>query len=253
MPEGYALVLLPETAKFHEDIIGESNITICRDYNVLKILISIGQLLFSVATLYRTRGDQVELFGYAAFGLTVTPYAWMSLVNLLGNFMTPQYSTKFLVGSKTLDDLKIELASCPDTYPIEGEVGRITDETERDIKEGHLHHFRHPSKTRAVCLYIMSFLVAAVPIAIVGGISRFEPAASTAYQRVWIMMWLVFGMVLGPVLYSMDNTSLMGFDDPKKRWFRLAYAITYCAPSIGGFVVVGQMIAEYGVCSEIPG
>ncbi len=58
---------------------------------------SLGQLIFAIATLYSARGDQIPLFGYAAFGLTVVQYAWMSFVNLLANSMCPQYGTMFLV------------------------------------------------------------------------------------------------------------------------------------------------------------
>lgn len=49
------------------------------------------QIVFGMSTLYRTKGNQIERYGYAAYGLTVTPYALMSILNLAGNLMRPDY------------------------------------------------------------------------------------------------------------------------------------------------------------------
>jgi hypothetical protein len=71
----------------------------------------------------------------SAFGLTITQYAWMSFVNLLGSLLYPQYSTMFFVESKTLDDLKEELTKQGNDseFPLKGAVGRITLETQACI------------------------------------------------------------------------------------------------------------------------
>lgn len=52
-----------------------STVALSCSYNLVRVLASIIQLVFAVSTLYRTRGDQIERYGYAAFGLTVMPYA----------------------------------------------------------------------------------------------------------------------------------------------------------------------------------
>jgi len=59
--------------------------------SVLTSAASVFQMISSVITLYRTRGNQIEQFGYTAYGLSVIPYALMSLVNLLANMVTPDY------------------------------------------------------------------------------------------------------------------------------------------------------------------
>ena len=41
------------------------------------------QLVFASVALYRTRGDQIQRHGFAAFGLTVAPYLTMSIINLV--------------------------------------------------------------------------------------------------------------------------------------------------------------------------
>lgn len=47
---------------------------ISSNYSASKGLIAILQLVYGSFTIYRTRGDQVARYGYAAFGLTVAPY-----------------------------------------------------------------------------------------------------------------------------------------------------------------------------------
>ena len=96
--------------------------TLSAHYTLAKAVIAIFQTLYSSITLYQTRGDQVSQYGYAAFGLTVAPYTVMSLVNLLGNLCTPDYSTVQLIGSPTLDE-----ALCRGNK-IDAAIGRLADE-----------------------------------------------------------------------------------------------------------------------------
>jgi hypothetical protein len=93
LPPGYVLAVVPRDSKFVNDIpykrgfwrtISDSfslapqgDTKISCGYGVVKILVAIIQLLYATATLYLARGDQVEWYGYPAFGLTVAPYAWM--------------------------------------------------------------------------------------------------------------------------------------------------------------------------------
>src|SRR5208282_5232667 len=79
-------------------------IKLSKSHNVMKSLIAIIQLMFACITLYRTRGDQLDRFGYAAFGLTVTQYAVMSLVNLIANISTPDYSSLYMVRTEIMDE-----------------------------------------------------------------------------------------------------------------------------------------------------
>jgi len=44
-------------------------------YSFLKLLISLIQATWAIITLYRARGNQIDEYRYAAFGLTVAPYA----------------------------------------------------------------------------------------------------------------------------------------------------------------------------------
>jgi hypothetical protein len=82
---------VPEDAQFEFNDNPAEQLTIASNYNLIKILVSGGQSLFTSITLYRSRGDQIDRYGFAAFGLTVALYAVMSVVNLLGSIMVPSY------------------------------------------------------------------------------------------------------------------------------------------------------------------
>lgn len=73
-------------------------------YNLAKAAAAILQLVYGSATLLLARGDQLERYGYAAFGLTVAPYLVMSLVNLLGALLTPDYSVCFMPESEIMEE-----------------------------------------------------------------------------------------------------------------------------------------------------
>ncbi|KAL9115808.1 MAG: hypothetical protein Q9227_000176 [Pyrenula ochraceoflavens] len=90
-------------------------------YSFAKGAIAILQLLYASYTLVQTRGDQIDRFGYAAFGLTVTPYLMMSLINLLSSLLTPDYSHMYLVESDVMLEAKRHGGS------FEGHVGRIDE------------------------------------------------------------------------------------------------------------------------------
>ena len=75
-------------------------------YSFAKGLIALFQALYACGTLYETRGDQIERYGYAAFGLTVAPYLVMSIINLIGTLLTPDYSTVFMVESEIMEEAR---------------------------------------------------------------------------------------------------------------------------------------------------
>ena len=148
LPPGYILITVPWGAKFEDDQFEkplswwerttkglrryEKRPTdIACSYNMIKSLVSVFQVIFGVITLYRTRGNEIDRYGYAAFGLTVTPYAWMSLINLLGNLMRPEYPALYVVGSPLLDDICKKYGSqCAD-----GTVGRLTEESAKQAQD----------------------------------------------------------------------------------------------------------------------
>jgi hypothetical protein len=93
LPKGYILGILPIHAIVHAK--NGKDIQISASYNAVKIIVTIVQTVSSAVTVNRARGDQIQRYGIAAFGLTILPYAMMSFVNLVGNLAIPIYETIF--------------------------------------------------------------------------------------------------------------------------------------------------------------
>ena len=84
------------------------------------MLTAVFQTVYASATLDQVRADQIQRYGYAAFGSTVAPYLVMSLVNLASTMLTPDYSTMYLVSSGTMEEAQWRKGS-----RFEGVVGTI--------------------------------------------------------------------------------------------------------------------------------
>jgi hypothetical protein len=92
MPPGYQLGFVPMHAKYQDTNSYQSSnssgtITLSCSYNSVKVLVSLGQAIYAITTLYRSHGDQITQYGYAAFGLMVAPYAVISVVNFVGSLI----------------------------------------------------------------------------------------------------------------------------------------------------------------------
>jgi hypothetical protein len=245
----------------------------------VKALIALLQSLYAASTLYRSRGNQIDMFGYAAFGLTVAPYILMSAINLAGNLLTPNFPALYLVQS----DILTEAMRRPDTF-IDGQVGQLVRDTnpaynsnnsahppfERDwvtstetstqssSQEGApcfplLRGFRKLSWLSCLVFIIISFTVASTPLFIVGFMSHFRRGMSTYSERVWIMTWFALGIFIGPPAalfaalldYRGRKSSLL---ETEKFLYLMFAWLVFAAPAIGSFVVVGQMMRTYGEC-----
>jgi hypothetical protein len=243
-----------KTSKWYDFLFGfsERNRTtndVACSYNGAKAIVSIVQTMFGIYTLDRTKGNQIERFGYAAFGLTVTPYALMGIVNLLGNLLRPDYPSMYIVGSKSSDDLQQDYECTIAT------VGRI--------KGGTLE--RKPKKDQSMrahidLIVILGFVaILAINLSVLGIMTNFTNGQSTVAQRVWTMCWLACGAFYGLTVhflresgFDISSSQQKLFSGGKPSRFYGAFAVlVYGVPTIGGFVVVAQMIRQYGVCSKM--
>jgi hypothetical protein len=96
---GYSIVMLPSCTPIRNLPNDAAIDRINSNYDVMRGLAAIVQAILAIQTLYQTRGDQIKRYGFASFGLTVAPYAIMSLVNLLGALSRPEYDAVYLIGS----------------------------------------------------------------------------------------------------------------------------------------------------------
>jgi hypothetical protein len=84
-------------------------------------------------------------------------------------------------------------------------------------------------------------------------LSNFSGQQSTLAQRAWTFTWLIAGNIAGTVICSMGHTISVvresGIVSPMRLRFTIFCGLVfYCAPAIGGFVVVSQMLKAYGIC-----
>ena len=104
--------------------------------NAPRILFSLGQTVSGAWSLYRAQGEQIERFGYAAYGLTVLPYMIVSVINFAGSFLTKEYDMIYLVHSTMLDEMISRGGS------VDGVIGTI-EPKEEDLAE--------PTSPNTVC------------------------------------------------------------------------------------------------------
>jgi len=276
--------------------------------SLLKSAIAIVQLMFACFTLYRTRGGQVENYGYAAFGFTVIPYAIMSVINLTANLLTPEYPTLFMVHSDAMDlateqqnefdgmvgtIVPKDTTSDDDfnyTLPIDRpgylsfsmlnrvqipreymgtSNGELTAEFSGLGRHKTIPNFEKSQRIRnriAIAVGIIALIIPYVLIAVLN--NGFQKGSiSTPLERGFVVSWLVIGQVLGAFFgwaghddstegnllasffLAQDSSShAMNLGDRVAVTIVIVLMLAALTPAIGGFVVVGMMIKQFGSC-----
>jgi len=255
VPPGTPLVaypIIPATADpdsdAQEQISSAKDIRLPCNYSIPKVLIGLAQIIISAVTLYQARGNQIDIYGYGAFGLSVAPYAFMSLVNIVTALLTPEYPAMFVVHTPTLEQALKEGGKCEGivaavgtTIPIAGqdEGYRMTLDP---MEDGYT----------SLVYVIVSLILTSIPIVIVGALSKFRPGSvDDLTQRAWMMAWLVVGSVswFWVRFWTMISSNMMG--QLRHLPLLLIFIGPLFVPALGGMAIVGKMLQEYGVCSHI--
>jgi hypothetical protein len=147
---------------------------------------------------------------------------------------------------------------------------------------GPFDSYRHYEGESGYRLLLVFVFAATISILVLWGVlsNGFHSGASTLAQRWWIMSWLIVGLVAGvlcAVLHrsrgiggykggrpNPESESLVtsskaanGNHESNMRvkigpyWQILILLVTYCAPAISGFVVIGQVYRQYGNCTSV--
>ncbi|KAI0948186.1 hypothetical protein AcW1_009769 [Taiwanofungus camphoratus] len=132
VPEGYQLVI-PHVEALDRIIASTledmSNINLCRPWRWPKMVISVVQLISALYTLYHTRGDQINRFGYAAYGLAVFPYALMSFYNMICAGVIGEWPCHYMLRTPML-----EQATRRPNALFDGAIGTL--KSVKDVVEG---------------------------------------------------------------------------------------------------------------------
>ncbi|KDQ51954.1 hypothetical protein JAAARDRAFT_40575 [Jaapia argillacea MUCL 33604] len=108
LPKGYHLAfpdvngIIPEIFPFDSRL--NKTAPLARSQSWLKMAISIAQLGYSSATVYQTRGGQLDQYGYAAFGFSVFPFAFMSLANLICIGLVGEYPSMYVLRTRIMEE-----------------------------------------------------------------------------------------------------------------------------------------------------
>lgn len=287
------LVPVPKNATFESDDDESKWTQLAEQYSFLKSIVAVCQTLYALSTLYKTRGGQIEQFGYAAYGLTVIPYGFMSIVNLVSNIFSSEYSAIFVVETEGLRRLRerIEAQGKSRDYFVEDTVGKLKEgpqfEEQTEEQTGEMRQrsrgsrgslfpgflkradtiasLQHKRDRDLELRYWPALLLITLSIAtylgILGGLTGFDRGHSTYTQRVWIMLWFAFSVFMGLGWFAVTIEEYFHNDSRSLRDYlskfgsqelRLVVSgLVYVTPAIGGFVVVGQMIQQYGICEKI--
>lgn len=122
LPRGYRIAPLDVACRISTEK-GQfpGDMELCTSYNMPKAILAVLQTFLASITLYRSRGDQISLYGYASFGLTIIPYIIMSIMNFCAGIILPEYPTVFIVLSEASDEAVARGGR------IEGAVGRLCE------------------------------------------------------------------------------------------------------------------------------
>ena len=229
---------------------------------VASAVIAIAQVIFSSITIYRTRGDQIEKYGYTAYGLSVYPYALMSLANLIQLAVCGRYPFAYVLRTTTL----VEAEKIGGVF--EGAVGNLkVNHGEGDEVVNDSEHidpmavfseppswlkFISPPWLRPLGDYRNHQWIAPITgslITVIAIISQpvfvflssgFNHGQSTLAQRIWMSGWLIANEVSVVVGWASANTDIERF-----HWRILVVGISILSVfifAIGGFVTVGGML-----------
>ncbi|GAB1314461.1 hypothetical protein MFIFM68171_04671 [Madurella fahalii] len=253
---GYILCVVPPGAKLEalnpaaapKDWVFEPGY----EYNFVKILFSLVQAVAGGITVYRARGDQIQQYGYGAFGLSVVPYIFMSVINIIASFLCPEFPAMYLVHSPDMDDASSKGGQ------FDGLVARlvVSEPGLSDDEKLEPEWVYQKGVNWLLVKGIFWLLLIFTPLIIVGGLSGFRTGEiSTVAQRGWLMSWLVVGSLSSLWIVLVLS---VGVRTPNAihnhRWQVLGFGMSVLllwAPAVGGMVTVGLELRDYGVCIRL--
>jgi hypothetical protein len=205
-----------------------------------KFIVSFIQLCYSVMTLYLTRGDQVTQFGFFAFGLTVTPYAFMSFINVLAHICSPEYPCLYLVSSPTMEEAR------RDGGVFDGVIGSVDLSRRKSLLPPQDDEQTLSSKLGTTYLPWISLLVSLIPLVTIGVLSKLKYGTKTTTVTVtFVTLWYSNGILNG-IPWASEHMQRRPFWTPAPS--PLVAVLLSTVSSVGGMVVVGQMFNQFGNC-----
>ncbi|KAI3320667.1 hypothetical protein HD806DRAFT_505814 [Xylariaceae sp. AK1471] len=175
----------------------------------------------------------------------------MSILNIIGTLLNQDYPAIFLVRTPVMSEAERD----PEEGFFAAEV--LFEAAEDQSRKARFPRLSDENVVPNRPINSLCILIGSIPLAITGFLSGFQTQSSTSLQRGFTMSWLVLGIVIGtglPIIY--DDLSYMimragsfGFGPHLGIDMRFFACLIYGIAAIGGMIVVGQMIRDYGVCT----
>lgn len=238
----------PATVDLQDYILGNN-------WNPFTLAASLLQAGIGVYTLYKARGDQMETYGFTAFGLTVVPYVFMAFINIIASLVTPQFPCMFLIKTPDMQDAQIQ-----DGHEFGTFIAEINPE-HRDTKV-RLDFLDNGGYRRKLYEALLMFLFLA-PLGITVALSHSHLCVPGVRldQVVFVSLWQISSAIspwwLRWVTWRMSGSISQHNSSWKDRHFYkwlltwLLQTVPVFAPAIGGMYYVALMITEYGSCTKL--
>ena len=206
-------------------------IKLCRSEELTSAFVGIAQIIFASITIYRARGDQIEKYGYAAYGFSVYPYLLMSLANLIKLLVCGRYPYAYVLRTATLAEAEKDGGVFEGAVGNPREDGKVVDDSQGGgsmglsdppfwIKRGP-QWFKHASYYKGYWWIVPTIGTLIFFIAIISqplfvfllsgfnarritrGLKIWTPKAgqSTRAQRIWMLGWLVANLYIAPMAH----------------------------------------------------
>ena len=257
-------------------------IKLCRSKELASAFVGIAQVIFASITIYRARGDQIEKYGYAAYGFSVYPYLLMSVANLIKLLVCGRYPYAYVLRTATL----VEAEGKGGVF--EGAVGNPREDDKVDNSQGgdsmglsdppfwikctSFPWLRPPGDYRGYWQIIpiigsLIFYIAIIsqPLFVfllsgfnvrrnTRGQKGLTPKAgqSTLAQRIWMLGWLAANVYSAPLVHFVASSGGGGGGgdggEHGRRRFNWRHWVNYVLVflayvfAFGGFVTVGGML-----------
>ena len=182
-----------------------------RSAEVASAVVAIAQVIFSSITIYRARGDQIEKYGYAAYGLSAYPYALMSLANLIKLAVCGRYPFLYVLRTATLVEAEknggVFEGAVGNLEVNRGESGEVVNGSQHDEPTavfseppswvspfrsfrplGDYRNHRWIVPIIGSLIFVLAIISHPVFVLLVSGFNRGQ---STRAQRIWMLGWLI--------------------------------------------------------------
>ena len=116
--DGCAREISGDEADTQEKWLKESSCGISSTHSIPKQVVALAQLFSAIPVIWKAKESE---YGYAAYQLTLIPYALMSLLNIVNSIFTPTYPMLYMIESETMEEARSKGGK------FEGTIGKLCE------------------------------------------------------------------------------------------------------------------------------